>query len=209
MHMSAGSLDSLILSSADLDRYNGHHSLHTIEFPRPANDISKVLIDLQASPHNVAQWLGQPKPKTDDQDASMKMLIVQTRNQSTAKRVPGLAPLPVAFSRESSRPRTPERQRDVEFVKDIFTELGLPLAAFGAYIKAHITFVCVPGTPQSPEINTLTSSNSCTKYYCSGTSWTVAWSHNPTLRHTAAVMFHREGDGDTRKDEVLADILRL
>jgi hypothetical protein len=56
---------------------------------------------------------------------------------------------------------------------------------------------------------TTTLASTCTKYYCSTSSWTITWSYCPALKHTAAVMWHREGDGDQRKAEVLADLVRL
>ena len=139
----------------------------------------------------------------------MKMLLIQTRNQSTAKRSTSLSSLPNAYLPEPPRLQNSTRQRDAEFVKDLFNYLDLPLAAFGSYIKAHITFVCVPAFSTSSPGTDATHASPWTKYYCSGTSWSIAWSHNASLKHTAAVMFHREGDGDMRKDEVLADLIRL
>ncbi|KAJ9616779.1 hypothetical protein H2200_000498 [Cladophialophora chaetospira] len=207
--MPASSLDSLIVSADDFERYNGHHSLQTLGLPRPANDFSTDLVDPKRSPQDVAKWLAQPGPSSKDSDASMKFLLIQTRNQSTAKKPPSVSSLPVAFTREPPRRQTLERQGNAEFVIDIFNELGLPLAAFGAYIKAHITFICVPAMHTQVDATNTTGGSSCTKYYCSGTSWAVSWSHNPATRHTAAVMFYREGDGEQRKDEVLADLLRL
>lgn len=206
--MQTSSLDSLIVSPTDFDRYNGHHSLRTLELPRPVDDTSTILIDNASSPNVVARWLSQPSRRSNKDQASMKILLIQTRNQSTAKKPPSLSPIPVAFSPESLQLRTPECQQHTRFIINIFNELGLPLAAFGSYIKAHITFVCVP-TNLSTSSNGSPTNSPSTAYYCSGTSWTISWSFNPILNHTVAVMFHREGDGDQRKNEVLADLLRL
>lgn len=140
----------------------------------------------------------------------MKLFLIQTRNQSTAKRPSGLSTPPIALSREPPRPQTSERRAQINFVRDILNGLDLPLAAFGAYIKAHITFMCVPSSSTNEDATNGSSlSSKCIKFYCSGTSWTIAWSYWPSLQHTAAIMFHREGDGDNRKDEVLSDLLRL
>ncbi len=206
--MPASSLDSLIVSPTDYERYNGHHSLATLEFPRPVNDTSSLHLDPRSSPHDVSRWLAGPSSVSNESGASMKLLLIQTRNQSTAKKAPSLSSIPAAFLPGSPQPQTLERCRHTEFIKDIFSELGPPLAAFGAYIKAHITFVCVPANHYANADGT-NPSTICAKYYCSGTSWAIAWSHNISTRHTAAVMFFREGDGELRKDEVVADLLRL
>ncbi|KIX07247.1 uncharacterized protein Z518_01900 [Rhinocladiella mackenziei CBS 650.93] len=210
--MPTASLDSLIVSPVDFERYNGHHRLHTFELPRSPNDYSTTPIDPQCTAQDVAQWLSQPGTKADPDDATMKILLIQTRNQSTAKKTPSLSSPSPALLREPPRPRTSERESQAEFVCDVFNGIGLPLAAFGAYIKAHIAFVCVPPASTSIHEDPSTmpvSAVASAKYYCSGTSWTIAWSYSVSQNHTAAVMFHREGDGDERKAEVLADLLRL
>ncbi|KIY02168.1 uncharacterized protein Z520_02306 [Fonsecaea multimorphosa CBS 102226] len=206
--MPADSLDSLIISYHDFQRYNGHHALHTLELPRPSNDNSALLIDPKATPHDITQWLRQPGTNPNSSNATMKILLIQTHNQSTAKRPPSLLANPIPLSQQSPVFQTSQHQKQAEFVIDILTNLDLPLAAFGAYLKAHLTFVCVPPfSSHSPSDNG--PRNTSTAYYCSGTSWTVTWSHNLTTNHTAAVMWYREGDGDQRKNEVLTDLLRL
>lgn len=220
--MRAHSLDSLIISSADLDRYNGHHKLETFELPRSSknnddNSTSTIITtpcSNSTTSHDIIQWLRQPgSQKKNPDDPSMKILLIQTHNQSTAKKnsPPSLSTSLPQKIFDFGRPQTTERNAQLEFINDIFNGMGFPLAAFGAYIKAHITFVCVPPTSTSKVCKnaTQTTATTCTKYYCSGTSWTITWSHCPALKHTAAVMFHREGDGDQRREEVLADLIRL
>lgn len=214
------SLDSLIFTPADFERYNGHHQLETFELPRSLDDqkrdtsstsISTAPVNSTSS-QDIVQWLREPgTQKVHPNDPSMKILLIQTQNQSTVKKPPSLSFARPLKSLDLGRPQTSERVKQVEFIKDVFSGMGLPLAAFGAYIKAHITFVCVPASSTSKTCKnaTQTTVSACTKYYCSGTSWTITWSYCPTLRHTAAVMFHREGDGDERREEVLAKLLRL
>lgn len=142
----------------------------------------------------------------------MKILLFQTRNQSTSKKAPSLSSPPSAYLAAQfpkPPPQLSEREIHTQFVLTVLNGLNLPVASFGSYIKAHITFVSVP--PRSPNHADTTNSvdSTCTKYYCSGTSWTITWSYCPSLRHTAAVLFHREGDGDERKTEMLFDLLRL
>lgn len=216
------SLDSLIISPDDFERYNGHHRLETFELPRSPDDSNTTTSTTpivttpvnSTSSHDIIQWLRQPgSQKAHADDPTMKILLIQTHNQSTVtrKKPPSLSLTRPQKVVDLGRPQTTERTAQLEFIKDIFKGMGLPLAAFGAYIKAHITFVCVPATSTSKTCKnaTRTTASACTKYYCSGTSWTITWSYCPGLKHTAAVMFHREGDGDQRKDEVLADLLRL
>ncbi|KAK5452054.1 hypothetical protein LTS15_007777 [Exophiala xenobiotica] len=146
----------------------------------------------------------------------MRLLLFQTRNQSTAKKAPSLSSPPPAYL---ARPPPPQNQRqiDADFVLDVLKELDLPLASFGSYLRGHITFVCIPASNSArshmSSANTTTTTtnlaSTCTKYYCSTSSWTITWSYCPALKHTAAVMWHREGDGDQRKAEVLSDLMRL
>ncbi|KKY14586.1 hypothetical protein UCRPC4_g06715 [Phaeomoniella chlamydospora] len=132
----------------------------------------------------------------------MKVLMIQTRNQTTARR--SQLPLPRVLG-QTPRPQTTEREYHGQLIRDIFEQGGFPLAAFGSYIKGHLTFVCVPS-----RISTRTSDHdNATAYYCSGTSWAIIWIYFPNLRHTAAILLHREGDGDDRKLEVINDLLRL
>ncbi|OQV06320.1 hypothetical protein CLAIMM_10904 [Cladophialophora immunda] len=206
--MPAESLDSLLISFDDFQRYNGHHAIHTLELPRSPHDSSTLPVDPKATPYDIAQWLRHPSPKPNSSDATMKILLIQTHNQSTAKRPPSLLSNSIASSRQPPPTQTSQHQKQAGFVIDILTNLDLPLAAFGAYLKAHLTFVCVPTfSSNSQSDNTIRKTS--TSYYCSGTSWTVTWSHNRATNHTAAVIWHREGDGDQRKDEVLTDLLRL
>ncbi|KAK5047708.1 hypothetical protein LTR84_006373 [Exophiala bonariae] len=220
--MPAHSLDSLIISPADFDRYNGHHKLETFELPRSSkegnDDSTSTIMTTPCSrsiiSQDIIQWLRQPGcHKKNPDDPSMKILLIQTHNQSTVKKnsPPSLSMTQPQKTFDLGRPQTTERNAQLEFINDVFSGMGFPLAAFGAYIKAHITFVCVPATSTSKlcKTATQTTAKTCTKYYCSGTSWTITWSHCPALKHTAAVMFHREGDGDQRREEVLADLIRL
>jgi Mg2+ and Co2+ transporter CorA len=207
--MPASSLDSLIFSPDDFEFYNGHYGLHIIEFPRPINDSTTVVVDPQKSPRDVAQLLHRPgQIASHDGETTMKLLLIRTRNQSTAKKAPSLPSVPNNFTNSPSYPQTIQGRRDAEFIKDLFNELDLPLAAYAAYIKAHITFICAP-TFQQQRQDTNNPTIQRTAFYCSGTSWTVAWSYDSIIKHTVAVLFYREGDGDQRKDEVIQDLLRL
>lgn len=209
--MPAGSLDSLIFSPRDFERYNGHHRLHTFELPHSPTNSSTKPVDSKSSANDVVNWLGDPGPKSYPDEPTMKILLIQTHNQSTAKRPTSPRSQYISLSPEPTHSQTSEVQSHVKFVQNVFNGLDLPLAAFAAYIKAHITFVCVPPTSTNIHNNHQypKTTTSCTKYYCSGTSWTITWSYSHSLKHTAAVMFHREGDGDERKNEVLSDLLRL
>lgn len=220
--MPSQSLDSLIISHADFERYNGHHRLETFELPRSLEDrndtstssITTTPCNETTTSQDIIQWLRQPgSHKTNHDDPSLKILMIQTHNQSTAKKnsTPSFSLPPPEKAFDFGRPQTSKRDTQLTFVKDVFDGMGFPLAAFGAYIKAHITFVCVPATSTSKlcKTATQTTATTCTKFYCSGTSWTITWSHCPALKHTAAVMFHREGDGDQRREEVLSDLIRL
>ncbi|KEF56803.1 uncharacterized protein A1O9_06993, partial [Exophiala aquamarina CBS 119918] len=214
------SLDSLIFAPADFERYNGHHQLETFELPRSIGDEngSTSSTSIRTDPlhstssQDIVHWLREPgNQKVHPNDPSMKILLIQTHNQSTVKKGPSLSLARPQKAYDFGRSQTSERANQVEFITDIFSGMGLPLAAFGAYIKAHITFVCVPATSISKPCKNAarTTPSACTKYYCSGTSWTITWTYCPALKHTAAVMFHREGDGDERREEVLADLIRL
>ncbi|KAH0847350.1 hypothetical protein AYO21_03739 [Fonsecaea monophora] len=208
--MPAESLDSLIISPDDFQRYNGHHALHTLELPRPPGDGSTLRVEPKATPDDIAQWLQRPctNQYNTNNNGTMKILLIQTHNQSTAKRAPSILLSPITLSQRPSEPQTSQHQKQAEFVIDILNNLDLPLAAFGSYLKAHLTFVCVPSFSSHSQSDN-DARNTSTSYYCSGTSWTVTWTHNLANRHTAAVMWYREGDGDQRKNEVLADLLRL
>ena len=168
--MPTNSLDSLIVGPEDFDLYNGHHTLHTIEFPRPLKDARTVLVDPKATPHTVAQWLNQPGVASDNGDATLKLLLIRTRNQSTAKKAVSYSSSSFVDSKDPPLPQSFEGRRQAEFVKDIFDGLGLPLAAFGSYIKAHITFMCVPTFQSRLDKADNINHPSSTKYYCSGTS---------------------------------------
>ncbi|OAP56148.1 hypothetical protein AYL99_09327 [Fonsecaea erecta] len=206
--MPSESLDSLIISFSDFQRYNGHHALHTLELPRPPNDHSAIPVDSKATPRDIARYLTQPGTDPNSNNGTMKILLIQTHNQSTAKRSVNLLSNPIPSSQQPPPTQTFQHQKQAEFVIDILNNVDLPLAAFGAYLKAHLTFVCVPTFSSYSQSNNRPRKTT-TAYYCSGTSWSVTWCYNRATRHTAAVMWYREGDGDQRKNEVLTDLLRL
>ncbi len=146
----------------------------------------------------------------------MRLLLFQTRNQSTAKKAPSLSSPPPVYLARPPPPQNEisQRQIDADFVLDVLEKLDLPLASFGSYLRGHITFVCIPASNSarnhtSAATTTTNLASTCTKYYCSTSSWTISWSYCPAFKHTAAVMWHREGDGDQRKAEVLSDLVRL
>ncbi|KAJ9497766.1 hypothetical protein H2202_006799 [Exophiala xenobiotica] len=216
--MPAGSLDSLIVSPADFQTYNGHRQVHTFEVPCLPGDLATTTpISPNVPATDVVNWLSsRPPSNTPSDQGTMRLLLFQTRNQSTAKKAPSLSSPPPAYL---ARPPPPQNQRqiDADFVLDVLKELDLPLASFGSYLRGHITFVCIPASNSTRShmssatttTTTTTLASTCTKYYCSTSSWTITWSYCHALKHTAAVMWHREGDGDQRKAEVLADLVRL
>lgn len=221
--MPAGSLDSLIVSPADFETYNGHRQVHSFELPRPWDDPSTTPVDPKAPAQDIVDWLNQPcRPRSERDRGTMKIVLLQTRNQSTSKKAPSLSspppayfPYPLSSAHHNNETHT-RRQKDVDFVLDVLRGMDLPLASFGSYLRGHITFVCIPASyttgpydDDDDDDNASTVASKCTKYYCSGTSWAITWSYCPSLKHTAAVMWHREGDGDQRKAEVLADLVRL
>lgn len=211
LHMPRGSLDGLVVSDADFERYNGHCQVRKFDLPRSADDPTTILVDPKATAQDLVHWLGQPGSQSRPAQGTMKLLLFQTRNQSTARSNPTKVSAPHAvFLGVPPRRQTLQSETDTAFVLDVLNSLDLPVAAFGSYIKAHITFISVPAlSSNSPGSPNTAGASPCIKYYCSGTSWAVTWTYCPLSRHTAAVMWHREGDGDERKAEVIADLLRL
>lgn len=53
------------------------------------------------------------------------------------------------------------------------------------------------------------STGPVTKHYCSGSSWSIAWSYFHATRHTSAVLLYREGDGLDRRLELEQELFRL
>ena len=194
------SLDRLLVSQVDFDRYNGHHRLESCELTGQPGVQGPQPIDLDTPAEQVAEYMRQPCSRTNAGTPTMKLVMIQTRNQSTARHVSTSSPLPPGTFRDH-RPVQSLRQRHCGFVKDLFALTGLPLAAFGSYVKGHITFVCTPSS--------LPTDHCATAYYCSGTSWTITWVHYAKLAHTSVLLLHREGDGDDRKAEFLDELIRL
>ncbi|KAJ9651922.1 hypothetical protein H2198_008818 [Neophaeococcomyces mojaviensis] len=204
------SQDGFILSDDDLKRYNGHHQIDKYYLPEGADKPTISTVERGTNVEELKQWLRPTKISEDDVDRwkatpALKILLIKTQNQFS--RNPENNPSHRTIPGQTEVIPLPGREIQIEMVKEIFWHAKLPLAALGAYIKAHITF------SSSPSYEVFGERGICggdvSSYYCSGTSWSIAWSYFHETRHTAAVMFYREGDGVLRRNELEQEILRL
>lgn len=200
----------LIMLDRELSSYNGHHRIdqyHLIEGQSqpcietlpPNPDVDRIKQWLRPSNVNnedIARWSGQP---------ALKILFIQTHNDFSKD--PDKNPKHRTIPCRTEVTPLPERATQRAMVKDIFNHTKLPLAALGAYIRSHITFW--DDSPYQVIGHEGADGGAVTSFYTSGTSWAIAWSYFHATRHTSAVMFHREGDGDQRRQELEAEILRL
>ena len=205
------SADGFILSEEDLKRYNGHIQLDKYYFAEGTETPTIDSVCPNTATEDLKQWLRPTKISTEDVERwkvtpTLKILMIKTQNQ---------------FSRDPTKfnptHRTilgcteviphQDREEHIQMIKEIFRHAKLPLAALGAYVKSHITFLSAPSYEVFGDEGI--SGGEVTKYYTSGTSWSIAWSYFHATRHTAAVLFYREGDGEQRRGELEHEILRL
>lgn len=201
------SLNHLIFNEKDLADYNGHHRLETFQLTRRsangAADGIRVRSDVSNwSSSRCVQWLQESLRATSDSEPSMKILMVYTRNQLTAR--PSIS----HDSRDASSgafPQTQTRMEQANFVKDVFLKIQFPLSGFASYVKTLITFACMPSRATHGQAD----HHRVTHYYCSAPSWGVTWAYASRSKSTSAILFYREGDGEERVREVIDDLTRL
>ena len=203
--------DGFILSEEDLKRYNGHHQVDKYYFAEGADKPVIETVCPNASADQLKEWLRPTTIRPEDVERwkvipALRILMIKTQNEfsrnpaeykPTHRTIPGyteVTPLP-------------QREQHVQMIREIFRHAKLPLAALGAYVKSHITFLSAPSYEVFGDEGT--SGGEVTKYYCSGTSWSLTWSYFHATRHTAAVLFYREGDGVQRRGELEHEIMRL
>lgn len=205
--------DGFILSEDDLKRYNGHHQIDKYCF---ASGSDCPVIETVDSHHDIdieqlKQWLRPTSISPDDVERwktipTLRILLIKTHNQFSGN-PEEFSPKHRTIPGQTEITPLPRREEHIRMIREIFRHARLPLAALGAYIKSHITFLSAPTYEVFGDEGT--SGGEVTKYYCSGTSWSIAWSYFHKTRHTSAVMFYREGDGCQRRSELESEILRL
>lgn len=203
--------DGFILSESDLRRYKGHEQIDKYYFTEGSKKAVKERVPSNPCPESLKEWLRPTIFNSEDLERwkatpSLRILMIKTKNEFSRdpdrykpshRTIPGLTEV---------QPRD-DREEQIRMVKAIFRHARLPLAAIGAYLKSHITFLSAPSYEVVNEEST--STGEVTKYYCSGTSWSLAWSYFHKTRHTSGVLFYREGDGDDRRAELEEEIERL
>lgn len=204
--------DGFILSEDDLKKYTGHHQIDKYSFAYGSDGPTIETIDPTTGVdlESLKQWLRPTSISPEDvkrwkEVPVLRILLIKTQNEFS--RDPENKPTHRTIPGQTEVTPLEDREEHVRMIREIFRHARLPLAALGAYIKSHITFFSAPTYEVFGEEGT--SGGHVTKYYCSGTSWSLTWSYFHTTRHTSAVMFYREGDGDKRRKELQQEILRL
>ena len=200
--------DGFILSDNDLEKYNGHHRVDKYDLAEDAAQPNITRVEPDTPVKELKQWLRPTEIREDAVDRwranpALRILLIETQNQFS--RNPENNPSHRTIPGQTEVIPHPDRKKHVEMVKELFQHARLPLAAVGAYTKAHITFLTSYEVFGKEGI----CGGDVTNYYCSGTSWSIAWSYFHKTRHTAAIMFYREGDGVLRRNELEHEILRL
>lgn len=204
--------DGFILSENDLQKYNGHEQIDKYYFAEGAAAPIIETIPFDCNLEELKQWLRPTNINSADLERwkatpALRILMIKTKNEfsrSPTKYTPTRRTIP-----GDTEVKPHENQEEhIKFVKEIFRHARLPASAIGAYIKSHITFLSAPTYEVFGE-ETGTSGGQVTKFYVSGTSWSIAWSYFHSTRHTSAVMFYREGDGSSRRQELESEIFRL
>lgn len=201
------SLNDLIFSGTDLADYNGHHRLETFQITQRSENSAADWIqgrdDVSGwSPAQCVQWLQAPLLVTSSSEPSLRILMVCTRNQLTA-RPPNRCDAGNASSK--TLPGATSHLEQANFVRDVFVGAQLPLSGFASYVKTLITFACMPWSAGSAEAD----HHRVTHYYCSAPSWAVTWAYASRSKSTSAVLLYREGDGEERVQEVIDNLRRL
>lgn len=203
--------DGFILSKSDFTRYNGHEQIDKYYFTEGSKKASKESVPANPCPESLKEWMRPTIFNSEDLERwkatpSLRILMIKTKNEFSRnpdQYKPSHRTIP---GRTEVKPRG-DREEQIRMVKEIFRHARLPLAAIGAYLKSHITFLGAPSYEVVDDEGT--STGEVTAYYCSGTSWSLAWSYFHKTRHTSGVLFYREGDGDLRRAELEEEIERL
>ncbi|EXJ78512.1 hypothetical protein A1O1_08913 [Capronia coronata CBS 617.96] len=200
----------LIMLDRELSSYNGHHKIEQYHLIEGQSEPSKEILPEKPDVNRIKQWLRPSNVNTEDiarwsGQPALKILFIQTHNDFSKD--PEKNPTYRTIPGHTEVTPLPERTEQRAMVKEIFDHARLPLAALGAYIRSHITFW--DDSPYQVLGQEGADGGAVTSFYTSGTSWAIAWSYFHATRHTSAVMFHREGDGDERREELEAEILRL
>ncbi|EXJ81369.1 hypothetical protein A1O3_07660 [Capronia epimyces CBS 606.96] len=200
----------LIMLDRELSSYNGHHKIDQYHLTAGQSQPSIVTLPSKPDVDGIKQWLRPSNVNTEDiarwtGQPALKILFIQTHNDFS--RSPANNPKHRTIPCRSEVKPLPDRELHRTMVKEIFGHTKLPLASLGAYIRSHITFW--DDSPYRVIGQEGADGGAVTSFYTSGTSWAIAWSYFHATRHTSAVMFHREGDGDERRQELEAEILRL
>lgn len=184
--------DGFILSEDDLKRYNGHHQIDKYYFAAGSDrpTIETIDPDHGVDVEGLKQWLRPTSISPSDLERwkttpTMRILLIKTHNQFS--RDPKICkPSHRTIPGQTEVTPLPNKEEHVRMIREIFSHARLPLAALGAYIKSHITFLSAP--PYEVFSDEGTGSGDISKYYCSGTSWSIAWSYFHATRHTSAVI---------------------
>ena len=195
----------------NLKNYTGHREVHKYYFPKNAENPTIDLVCPNTTVDELKQWLRPTNISPEDVERwkatpALKILMFKTKNEfsrSPSEYIPSHRTIP-GYTEVTPMPG---REQHIKLIREIFQHTRLPLAAVGAYIKSHIIFHSTPSYEVFGDEGT--SGGQVTQYYCSGTSWSLAWSYFHATRHTAAVLFYREGDGQKRRGELEHEILRL
>lgn len=203
--------DGFILSEHDLEKYNGHEEIHKYCLYQGATEAVFEKVPENTCTDSLKEWLRPTKICAENLERwkatpALRILMIKTKNEfsrNPLKYTPTHRTIPGCTEVEPHA----NREEHIKLVKEVFRHARLPLAALGAYIQSNITFLSAPTYEVFDKEGT--SGGQVTKYYCSGTSWSIAWSYFHATRHTSAVLFYREGDGVQRRDELIHEILRL
>ncbi|KAK5412636.1 hypothetical protein LTR06_005606 [Exophiala xenobiotica] len=195
----ARGLSCLIGDPSIFEHYAGHDSMQTMELPKPLDDMSTAVLSPAGLPQDTIHWLKTPPNRNSNQeDGSMKMLLISTLDQSSVKKSLSSAPVPVGML--ARQHHDPERSQQKQFVLAILNGMSLPLASLASYIKGHTTFVCIPP-------DTTSGNDPGFAFYMSTVNLTIVWWYSPVLRHTAAVVFHQGSAGASFRDQFVRDLL--
>ncbi|KAK5088537.1 hypothetical protein LTR05_002757 [Lithohypha guttulata] len=203
--------DGFILSDDDLKKYNGHKQIDKYYFPEGADGPTIDTLPDDTPIDDIKEWLRPTKTSSEDHHGGMvkpalQILMIKTKNEFSGdpeQHIPSHRTIPGKTEVEPH----PNQKEHIKLVREVFRHAKLPLAAVGAYIKSHITFLSAPTYEVFGDEGT--NGGEVTRYYCSGTSWSIAWSYFHATRHTSAVLLYREGDGALRRGELEHEILRL
>lgn len=170
--------DGFILSEDDLQRYNGHHQIDKYYFAEGSDGPTIETVCPNTPIEELKQWLRPTKINPEDVERwktvpALRILMIKTQNEFS--RNPDNVPSHRTIPGCTEVTKLPNHDEHVMMIREIFRHARLPLAALGAYIKSHITFLSAPSYEIFGEEGN--SGGEVTKYYCSGTSWSIAWNY--------------------------------